>query len=111
MATITQSSIRITVSGAYKASVSGSGSSKTVIQYASGNAPAPSDAGRFLLWKVNTSLTSTWQIRYIESATSTTITVGDGGFKSSPPSGASLTISTNLADIESAVAGCTVIGL
>jgi hypothetical protein len=110
MATITSSSTRITVSGAYKALVGGSGSSTTVIQYASGDAPASGDAGRFLLWKVNTSLTSTWEIRYIESATSSTITVGDGGFKSSPPSGASFTISTNLADIESAVSACTVSG-
>ena len=110
MATITSTSTRITVSGTYKAIVGGSGSSTTVIQYASGNAPASGDAGRFLLWKVNTSLTATWEIRYIESATSSTITVGDGGFKSSPPSGASFTISTNLADIESAVAACTVSG-
>ena len=110
MATITSSSTRITISGEYKALVSGSGSSTTVIQYASGNAPASGDAGRFLLWKVNTSLTATWEIRYIESATSSTITVGDGGFKSSPPSGASFTISTNLADIESAVTACTVSG-
>ena len=62
MATITQSSTRITISGTYKAFVGGSGSSTTVIQYASGNAPASGDAGRFLLWKVNTSLTATWQI-------------------------------------------------
>ena len=110
MATITANSTRITVNGAYKALVGGAGSSTTVIQYASGNAPASGDAGRFLLWKVNTSLTSTWEIRYIESATSSTITVGDGGFKSSPPSGASFTISTSLADIESAVAACTVSG-
>jgi hypothetical protein len=110
MATITSTSTRITVSGTYKAIVGGSGSSTTIIQYASGNAPASGDAGRFLLWKVNTALTSTWEIRYIESATSTTITVGDGGFKSSPPSGASFTISTNLADIESAVTACTVSG-
>jgi len=110
MATFTSTSTRITVSGAYKALVGGTGSSTTVIQYASGNAPASGDAGRFLLWKVNTSLTATWQIRYIESATSSTITVGDGGFKSSPPSGASFTISTSLADIESAVTACTVAG-
>jgi len=110
MATITSSSTRITVSGAYKAFVSGSGSSTTVIQYASGNAPTSGDAGRFLLWKVNPSLTATWEIRYIESATSSTITVGDGGFKSSPPSGASFTISTNLADIEAATTACTVAG-
>ena len=110
MATITSSSTRITISGEYKALVSGSGSSTTVIQYASGNAPASGDAGRFLLWKVNTSLTSTWEIRYIESATSSTITVGDGGFKSTPPSGASFTISTSLADIETAVSACTVSG-
>ena len=110
MATITASSTRITVTGAYKALVGGAGSSTTVIQYASGNAPASGDAGRFLLWKVNTSLAATWEIRYIESATSSTITVGDGGFKSSPPSGASFTISTSLADIEAAVSACTVSG-
>ena len=111
MATITSSSTRITISGEYKALVSGSGSSTTVIQYASGNAPASGDAGRFLLWKVNTSLTSTWEIRYIESATSSTITVGDGGFKSTPPSGASFTISTSLADINTAEpVACTVAG-
>lgn len=110
MATITSTSDRITVSGAYKDLVGGSGSSSTVIQYASGDAPASGDAGRFLLWKVNTSLSATWEIRYIESATSSTITVGDGGFKTAPPSGASFVISTNLADIETATTACTVVG-
>ena len=110
MATITSTSTRITVSGTYKAIVGGSGSSTTIIQYASGDAPASGDAGRFLLWKVNTALTATWEIRYIESATSSTITVGDGGFKSAPPLGASFTISTNLADIETALTACTVSG-
>ena len=110
MATITSTSTRITVSGPYKAIVGGSGSSTTIIQYASGDAPASGDTGRFLLWKVNTALTATWEIRYIESATSSTITVGDGGFKSAPPLGASFTISTNLADIETALTACTVSG-
>ena len=109
MATITSTSTRITVSGTYKALVGGSGSSTTIIQYASGNAPASGDAGRFLLWK-NGAASADWEIRYIESATATTVTVGDGGFKSAPPLGASFTISTNLADIESAVTACTISG-
>ena len=110
MATITQTSQRITISGAYKDFTGDSGSTSTVIQFASGDAPATSDAGRFLLWKVTAGQTGTWQIRYIESATSTTVTVGDGGFASSPPVGATFAISTNLDDVVSAVSGATSVG-
>ena len=110
MATITQTSQRITISGAYKDFTGDSGSTSTVIQFASGDAPASGDAGRFLLWKVTAGQTDTWQIRYIESATSTTVTVGDGGFASSPPVGATFAISTNLDDVVSAVAGATSVG-
>ena len=110
MATITQTSQRITISGAYKDFTGDSGSTSTVIQFASGDAPASGDAGRFLLWKVTAGQTGTWQIRYIESATSTTVTVGDGGFASSPPVGATFAISTNLDDVVSAVAGATSVG-
>ena len=109
MATITSTSTRITVSGTYKAFTGGSGNTTTVIQFSSGNAPATSDAGRFLMWK-NGSATKDWEIRYIESATSTTVTVGDGGFSSAPASSEDFVISTNLADIETAVSACTVAG-
>ncbi len=107
MATITQTSTVITINGAYKDFTGGSGSTTTVIQYSSGDAPVAGDAGRFLMWKVTAGQTGTWQIRYIESATSTTVTVGDGGFSSAPPNGATFAISTNLDDIVSAVAGAT----
>ena len=69
MATITSTSQRITISGAYKDFTGGSGSTATVIQFASGDAPVSGDAGRFLLWKVNSADTGTWQVRYIASAT------------------------------------------
>lgn len=103
MATITATSTRITISGTYKAFTSTTGSTSTVIQYSSGDAPASGDAGRFLLWK-NGANTGDWEVRYIESATSTTVTVSDGGFSSAPASGEDFTISTNLADIDSALA-------
>ena len=101
-ATITSTSTRITISGSYKAFTSTTGSTTTVIQYSSGDAPASGDAGRFLMWKNGTN-TADWEIRYIESATASTVTVGDGGFSSAPGSGEDFVISTNLADIESAV--------
>jgi hypothetical protein len=110
MATITATSTRITISGAYKDFSASTGNSATVIQFASGDAPASGDAGRFLMWK-NGSATADWEIRYIESATTTTVTVGDGGFSSAPASGEDFVISTNLADVESAVpSACTVSG-
>lgn len=109
MATITSTSTRITISGSYKAFVSTSGSTSTVIQFASGDAPASGDASRFLMWR-NGVNTGDWEIRFIESATSSTVTVGDGGFGSAPASGEDFVISTSLADIESAVAACTVSG-
>lgn len=109
-ATITSTSTRITISGSYKAFTSTTGSTTTVIQYSSGDAPASGDAGRFLMWKNGTN-TADWEIRYIESATASTVTVGDGGFSSAPGSGEDFVISTNLADIESAVpSACTVLG-
>ena len=49
MATFTSTSERITIDGAYKDFTGGSGNTATVIQYASGDAPASGDAGRFLL--------------------------------------------------------------
>ena len=97
-ATITSTSTRITISGNYKAFTSTTGSTTTVIQYSSGDAPASGDAGRFLMWK-NGADTGNWEIRYIESATASTVTVGDGGFSSAPGSGEDFVISTNLADI------------
>jgi len=110
MATITASSTRITINGAYKDFTASTGNTSTVIKFASGDAPASGDAGRFLMWK-NGSATADWEIRFIESATSTTVTVGDGGFSSAPASGEDFVISTNLADIESAVpSACTVAG-
>lgn len=109
-ATITSTATRITISGNYKAFTSTTGSTTTVIQYSTGDAPASGDAGRFLMWK-NGVNTKDWEIRYIESATATTVTVGDGGFSSAPASGESFVISTNLADIQSAVpSACTVAG-
>tara|TARA_R110002020_G_scaffold10785_5_gene40953 strand:- start:3844 stop:5994 length:2151 start_codon:yes stop_codon:yes gene_type:complete len=102
-ATISSTSTRITISGTYKAFTSTTGSTTTVIQYSSGDAPASGDAGRFLMWK-NGSNTGDWEIRYIESATSTTVTVTDGGFSSAPSSGDSFVISTNLDDCNSALA-------
>jgi hypothetical protein len=98
-ATITSTATRITISGNYKAFTSTTGSTSTVIQYSTGDAPASGDAGRFLMWK-NGLDTSDWEIRYIESATATTVTVTDGGFSSAPASGEDFVISTNLADVE-----------
>ena len=110
MATFTSTSERITIDGAYKEFVGGSGNTTTVIQFASGDAPANGDAGRFLMWK-NGTATKDWEIRYIESATNTTVTVGDGGFSSTPASGEDFVISTNLNDIQNAVpSACTVTG-
>lgn len=102
MATITSTSTTITVSGDYKAFTGGT-STSTVIQRASGDSPASGDAGRFLLWK-NGSNTGDWEVRYIASATSSSVTVTDGGFSSAPPSGATFAISTNLDDMNSALA-------
>ena len=103
-ATISEpNSSQIQVSGAYKDFTGDSGSTTTVIQYDSGEAPASGDAGRFLMWRVDTSLTGTWQIRYIESATATTVTVGDGGFSSAPPNGAEFRMSSNLEDIKDGI--------
>ena len=102
-ATFTSTSKRITISGNYKAFTGASGSTTTVIQYSSGDAPASGDAGRFLLWK-NGSNTGNWEVRYIASATASTVTVTDGGFSSAPPNGANFAISTNLADIDAAFA-------
>ena len=109
MATFTSTSTRITIDGAYKDFTGGSGNTTTVIQYASGDAPVSGDAGRFLLWK-NGAATKDWEIRFIESATSSTVTVGDGGFSSAPSNSSTFVISTNLADVESALAACTVSG-
>jgi len=103
-ATITSTTTRITISGNYKAFTSSSGNTTTVIQYSSGDAPASGDAGRFLMWK-NGSNTGDWEIRYIESATASTVTVTDGGFSSAPGSGEDFVISTNLDDCNSALAG------
>jgi hypothetical protein len=62
------------------------------------------------MWK-NGADTENWEIRFIESASSSTVTVGDGGFSSAPGSGEDFVISTNLADIQSAVpSACTVAG-
>ena len=108
MATITQTSQRVTITGAYKDFTGGSGSTTTVIQFASGDAPASGDAGRFLLWKVTSGQTGTWQVRYIESATATTVTVGDGGFSSAPPNGATFAISTNMDDVATGASGVVV---
>jgi hypothetical protein len=52
MATITSTLTRITISGTYKAFTSTTGSTTTVIQYSSGDAPASGDAGRFLNLKM-----------------------------------------------------------
>lgn len=103
MATITSTSQRITISGTYKAFTGGSGNTTTVIQFSSGDAPASGDAGRFLLWK-NGANTGDWEVRFIESATSTTVTVTDGGFSSAPSTGENFVISSNLDDINSATA-------
>ena len=100
-ATITSTATRITISGSYKAFDSTTGSTTTIIQYNSGEAPASGDSGRFLMWK-NGLDTSDWEIRYIESATASTVTVGDGGFSSSPGSGEDFVISTDLSDVETA---------
>ena len=103
MATFSSTSQRITINGAYKDFTGGSGNTTTVIQYSSGDAPVSGDEERFLLWKNGTN-TGDWEVRFIESATSSAVTVTDGGFSSAPPSGASFAISTNLADIDAAFA-------
>ena len=100
-ATITSTSERITISGTYKAFTGAAGSTSTVIQFSSGDAPATGDAGRFLLWQ-NTADTGAWEVRFIESATSTTVTVTDGGFSSAPGTGEDFVISSSLADIDGA---------
>ena len=111
-ASITSNSTKIIIDGAHKEFVGDSGSTTTVIKRKSGDAITGQDAGRFLLWKATVGDTKTWEIRYIESATSTEITVGDGGFKSAPPEDAVFAISTNLNDIKSAVpTACTSSGL
>ena len=103
-ATITEPNTSIIqISGAYKDFTSGTGSTTSVINFSSGDAPASADAGRFLMWRPNTSDTKTWEIRYIESATTTSVTVGDGGFSSAPPSGAEFRMSSNLGDIHSTI--------
>lgn len=102
-ATISSTATRITISGNYKAFTSTTGSTSTVIQYNTGDAPASGDSGRFLMWK-NGSNTGDWEIRYIESATSSTVTVGDGGFSSAPASGEDFSISTSLDDVNAATA-------
>ena len=110
-ASITSNSTTITIDGAHKDFVGDSGSTTTVIKRKSGDAIS-NQQGRFLLWKATVGDTKTWEIRYIESATSTEITVGDGGFKSAPPEDAVFAISTNLEDIKSAVpTACTSSGL
>jgi hypothetical protein len=110
MATITASSTSITISGAYKDFTASTGNTSTVIQFASGDAPASGDAGRFLLWK-NGADTGNWRIRYIASATSTSVTITDGAFDGVPASGDSFAISTNLEDIHTAVStACTKTG-
>lgn len=109
-ATISSTATRITISGNYKAFDSTTGSTSTVINYTTGDAPAAGDAGRFLMWK-NGADSADWEIRYIESATATTVTVGDGGFSAAPASGQSFVISTNLADINTAEpVACTIAG-
>ena len=107
MATFSSTSQRITIDGEYKEFVGGSGNTTTVIQYASGNAPASGDAGRFLLWRNGTN-TGFWEARFIASLTATTVTVTDGGFSSAPSSGATFVISTNLDDINTAFANSIV---
>ena len=103
-ATITSTSQRITISGTYKSFTGGSGNTTTVIQFSSGDAPASGDAGRFLLWK-NGANTGNWEVRFIESATATTVTVTDGGFSSAPSTGEDFVISSNLDDINAATSG------
>ena len=107
MATFSSTSTRITISGTYKAFVSTSGSTSTVIQRGSGDVPATGDAGRFLLWQ-NGADTGDWEVRFIESATSSSVTVTDGGFSTSPGSGDTFVISTNLDDIDAAFAASVV---
>ena len=101
MATITSTSTSVIVSGTYKSFTAGT-STSTVIQVASGDAPAGGDSGRFLLWQ-NTADTGNWEIRYIQSATSTSVTITDGPYSSAPPAGASFVISTNFQDMADAL--------
>lgn len=107
MATFTSTSERITIDGEYKEFVGGSGNTTTVIQFASGDAPVTGDAGRFLLWRNGTN-TGFWEARFIASATSSTVTVTDGGFSSAPSSNSTFVISTNLDDIDAAFANSVV---
>ena len=98
MATFSSTSTRLTIDGTYKSFVGGTGNSTTVINYSSGDAPAAGDAGRFLLWKKG-SVNGNWEVRFIQSATATTVTVTDGGFSTAPPNNANFVISTNLQDV------------
>ena len=108
MATFSSTSERLTIDGTYKSFVGGTGNSTTVINYASGDAPASGDAGRFLLWQ-NGSVNGNWEVRFIESATATTVTVTDGGFSTAPPNNANFVISTNLQDVVDGINDDTVI--
>ena len=105
---ISSTANQVIVDGAYKTFTSASGSTKNVINFGSGDAPTSADASRFLLWKV-TSGSFSWQIRYIESATDTEITIGDGGFTDAPSNGASFIISYNLEDIYTAINDETIV--
>ena len=108
MASFTSTDTTVTISGVYKEFFADSGSTSTVIQVRAG-APLPTsgDAGRFLLWKKGSN-TSDWQVRHIESANNSTVTVGDGGFTGVPTNSDLMVISTNLDDINAAFANSVV---
>ncbi|UAW01099.1 structural protein [Synechococcus T7-like virus S-TIP28] len=74
-ATITTTSSRVTVNGAYKefsGTVSGN-----VITYSSGDALDSTDAGRFVCWMPSSTATAEWEVRYINSASATSLTMID----------------------------------
>lgn len=108
-ATFTHTAERLTISGNYKTFTSGSGNTTTLINVGSGDLPDVGDAGRFLLWRKDPDDTGTWEIRYIEAATPSSVTVTDGGFSEVPPAGIEFDISTSLQDVVDGVNDETVI--
>jgi hypothetical protein len=105
-ASITFSGSRVAISGSYKQFTTTAGSTPTVIQYGSGEAPASSDAGRFLLWcKDSTIETGGWEVRRIISSTTSSITAHDA-FSAAPGSSELFRISSSLTDLISAQPSC-----
>ena len=108
-ATFSHDAERLIINGNYKTFTSGAGNTTTLINVGSGDLPGVGDAGRFLLWKPDPENTGTWEIRFIEAATLSSVTVTDGGFSVAPEAGEEFVISTNLQDVVDGINDDTVI--